>query len=148
MMLITYLYQTVYTQVSIMYSIQWNYWTYLYVIKKNSVKQCISKFLDLFENSVPSRSVSHEAVSHEVLLYSLFKESYDVECEYWLLLATLSTFKQFWHFALKLIFQYTARPRGTLPHEALTLMGHCFEMGPKILRYTVLHCYLQHIIKM
>ena len=42
----------------------------------------------------------------------------------------------------------TARPRGTLPHETLTLMGHCFEMGPKILRYTVLHCYLQHIIKM
>ena len=43
---------------------------------------------------------------------------------------------------------HTARPRGTLPHETLTLMGHCFEMGPKILRYTVLHCYLQRMIKM
>ena len=42
----------------------------------------------------------------------------------------------------------TARPRGTLPHGTLTLMGHCFEKGPKILRYTVLHCYLQRIIKM
>ena len=42
----------------------------------------------------------------------------------------------------------TARPRGTLPHGTLTLMGHCFEKGPKILRYTVLHCYLQHITKM
>ena len=27
----------------------------------------------------------------------------------------------------------TARPRGTLPHDTLTSMGHCFEMGPKIL---------------
>ena len=37
-------------------------------VVKNSVKQCISKFLDLFQNSIPSRSVSHEAVTHEVLL--------------------------------------------------------------------------------
>ena len=44
-------------------------------------------------------------------------------------------------------FGCTARPRGTLPHGTLTLMGHCFEKGPKILRYTVLHCYLQHIIE-
>ena len=31
-------------------------------------KQCISKYLDLYKNSVPSRSVSYKAVSHEVLL--------------------------------------------------------------------------------
>ena len=36
---------------------------------KNSVKQCIWKFLDLNQNSVPLRSVSNNAVSHEVLLY-------------------------------------------------------------------------------
>ena len=36
---------------------------------KNSVKQCILKFLVLNQNSVPSRSVSNKAVSHEVLLY-------------------------------------------------------------------------------
>ena len=33
--------------------------------------------------------------------------------------------------------EYTARPHGTLPYGTLTLMGHCFEKGPKILRYTV-----------
>ena len=40
------------------------------------------------------------------------------------------------------INENTARPRGTLPYGTLTLMGHCFEKGPKILRYTVLHCFL------
>ena len=34
-----------------------------------------------------------------------------------------------------------ARPYGTRPHWTLTLMGHCFGLGPKILRYTVLHCF-------
>ena len=40
-------------------------------VARNSVKQCISKFLDLNQNSVPSRSVSNKAVSHKVLLYFL-----------------------------------------------------------------------------
>ena len=62
----------------------------------------------------------------------------------WVLLQGTEIFNNMWFD----IFYYTARPRGTLPHETLTLMGHCFEMGPKILRYTVLHCYLQHITKM
>ena len=36
--------------------------------------------------------------------------------------------------------QTTARPYGTRPYWTLTLMGHCFGLGPKNLRYTVLHC--------
>ena len=40
-----------------------------HLIKKDSVKQCILKFFDPKQNSVPSRSVFNKAVSHKVLLY-------------------------------------------------------------------------------
>ena len=66
----------------------------------------------------------------------------------WLFYVLLRVISKYFIVSVLLVSKSTARPRGTLPHETLTLMGHCFEMGPKILRYTVLHCYLQHIIKM
>ena len=46
---------------------------HLMSVVKKSVKQCISKFLDLNQNSVPSRSVSNKAVSKEVLLYFIVR---------------------------------------------------------------------------
>ena len=44
------------------------------------------------------------------------------------------------------IWPNTARPHGTRLYWILSLMGHCFGLGPKILRYTVLHC-LYHSIE-
>ena len=37
--------------------------------RKKSKISVSGKILDLFQNRVPARSVSHEAVSHEALLY-------------------------------------------------------------------------------
>ena len=42
------------------------------------------------------------------------------------------------YLASQVKFFNTARPYGTWPYWTLTLMGHCFGLGPIILRYTVL----------
>ena len=41
--------------------------------RKKSKISVSEKILDLFQNRVPARSVSHEAVSHEALLYMYFQ---------------------------------------------------------------------------